>query len=312
MNRRRRWAVLLVALALACGRGGGGMAPTAALDLEALLPADASSPGWRLVDGPTAHGPDTLFEYLNGGAERYVEHGFRRLVHARYQRGDDPLACVTIDVFDMGEPLGAFGIYSAGRDPEWEPHAWGVDGYRHGPVAAAWKGPVFVHGVADDDRPELIAVLERVVAHVADAAPGDPAGPAMIDVLPTGHLVPRSERYVARDLLGHAFLPGGLLATYADGERSSELFVSDLGGVSEAADALAALRDHVARWGELVPASPPPGDDGFRYVDPVLGPGLAMRSGGHVAGIHGGLPPELHDEIAARLVERVSDQRGQP
>ena len=104
-------------LLLGCGAGGGGgIAATPAVDLEGLLPSAAVlDDGWRVVDGPTSHGPDTLYEYLDGGAERYVDHGFRRLVHARYQRGDDPLACVTVDVFDMGDALGAFGIFSAGR-----------------------------------------------------------------------------------------------------------------------------------------------------------------------------------------------------
>lgn len=305
--------VVCVALALACGGGGGGeIVSRETVDLAALLPPDASLEGWGAVEGPTSRGPDALFEYLNGGAERYVDLGFRRLVHTRYQMGDDQMACVTLDVFDMGSDVGAFGIYRAGLSPEWETRTWGVEGYRRGTVAAAWKGPVFVHGVADDDRPALIEALERLVASVADAVPGEAARPGVLDVLPTDHLVSRSERYVPRDLLGHAFLPGGVLATYADGDRTSELFVCELGGAAEASDALAALRDHFGRWGELVPASPPPGDDGFRYVDPVLGPGLAMRSGGHVAGIHGGLPAELHDEIAARLVERVSDPRGQP
>jgi hypothetical protein len=301
-------------LLLGCGAGGGGgIAATPAVDLEGLLPSAAVlDDGWRVVDGPTSHGPDTLYEYLDGGAERYVDHGFRRLVHARYQRGDDPLACVTVDVFDMGDALGAFGIFSAGRAPEWPPRGWGVEGYRHGTVAAAWRGPVFVHGVADDGRPELVAALERAVAHVASAAPGDAVRPAELDVLPPDHLVPRSERYVARDLLGHSILPGGVVATYADGDLRSELFVSELGSTADASAALAALRDRAARSGEVVDPAPAIGDDGFRFVDPVLGAGLAVRAGTHVAGIHGELPTGLHDQITGRVVERLADGRRQP
>ncbi len=313
MRRAGWWAIPFAALLLGCGAGGdrGGVSRET-VDLEALVPSDALLAGWSVVDGPAGLGPDSLYEYLNGGAERYVDLGFRRLVHVRYQLGDDPLACVTLDVFDMADALGAFGIYSAGRAPAWDAREWGVEGYRHGTVAAAWKGSVFVHGVADDDRPELIEALERVVASAADAVPGEAVRPPMLDMLPTDHLVPRSERYVARDLLGHAFLPGGLLATYAAGDRSSELFVSELGGGAEASAALAALREHAARRGEVIDPGPGIGDEGFRFRDPVLGPGLAVRIGQHVAGVHGDLPTGLQDAITAGLVERLADVDGQP
>jgi hypothetical protein len=309
---RLTWCTIAITtLAFGCGAGGGEVDNREIIDLEGLLPSAAAlDDGWTVVVGPTSFGPERLYEYLNGGAERYVDHGFRRLVHVRYQRGDEPLACVTLDIFDMGDALGAFGIYSAGRAPEWDARPWAVEGYRHGTVAAAWKGPVFVHGVADHDRPELIATLERVVAHVADAVPGDTVLPAMVDMLPSDHLVPRSERHVARDLLGHAFLPGGLLATYAEGDRSSELFVSDLGDAAGAAAALEALRDHVARSGEFSAVRPVAGEDGFRYADPVLGRGVALRSGNHVVGIHGALPPELHDAIVSAAVERLDSGLG--
>jgi hypothetical protein len=248
------------------------------------------------------HSPESLFEYLDGGAERYLTHGFRRLLHVRYQLGDDPMASVTLDLYDMGSQLGAFGIYSAGRWPEVETRRWGVEGYRAETVAAAWKGRLFVHGEADDDRSPLIAMLEKLVARAARNAPGEASPPAILTALPTGGRLERSERYVPANLLGHAFLPGGVLAGYEVEGRRAELFFSDLGSEAGAGEALEALRDHLSRRGTLDRELSSIGEEGFRYKQPALGSGTVVRTGPFVAGIHGEMPTEERERILARLV----------
>jgi hypothetical protein len=271
-------------------------------DLALLLPAAPELEGWRVCEGPTEHSPGTLYEYLDGGADRYLGHGFTRLLHVRYQHGDDPLACVTLDVYDMASELGAFGIYSAARSPEAEVRAWGVEGYLMGTVAAAWRGPVYVHGEADDERDELIAMLERLVAGAGDRAPGDAVLPPVLAPLPRTGRVERSERYVPAALLGHSFLPGGVLAAYEVDGRRAELYLSDLGRERAAAEALAALRDHLAQWGTVEEGPIAIGAGGFRYTDPTLGSGAAVTSGRFVAGMHGELPAQEQDRILGELV----------
>ncbi|MCU0233552.1 MAG: hypothetical protein MUE90_05905 [Thermoanaerobaculales bacterium] len=299
---RRRSAAALLALTVLAGCGGGRAPRDEPSEPAALLPAAQEIPGWSLVEGPTAFAPETLYEHLDGGAERYLAHGFRELAHARYCLGADPPACVGLDVFDMGGELGAFGIYRAGRPPAAEPRSWGAEGYRSGTFAAAWKGAVYVHGEADDERPELTAMLERLVADVGARVPGAAALPAVLEPLPGGGLVPLSERFVPGDLLGHSFLPGGVLADYElDGLRS-ELFFSDLGGEGDAAAALAWLRAHLEAVGELDSERPPLGDEAFRFRAPGLGAGTALRVGRWVAGIHGELEADAREAVLADLV----------
>ena len=109
MKIRLLFALTATVLAIACGTGdesndvGSG--------ISALLPSESDMQGWRIADGPITYDSVSLYEYLNGGAERYLAHGFSELVHVRYQLGADPAACVTLDVYDMGSGLGAFGIY---------------------------------------------------------------------------------------------------------------------------------------------------------------------------------------------------------
>jgi hypothetical protein len=305
MCERRVWCAGIVASTLLWGVGWGTPSPRTA-DLDRLLPVPSSLEGWRTAEGPTEYLPDTLWEYLDGGAPRYVSYGFRRLIHVRYEGAGDPHANVTLDVFDMGGELGAFGIYRSSL-PQGEPlRRWGAEGHRSGTVAAAWKAGVFVHSEADDERPELVAMTERLVAMVCDAVPGEPSLPSILDVLPREGRIPRSERYVAEDLLGHAFLPRGVLATYEVGGHEARLFFSDAGSEAAAGEAMSSLRAHEEKWGAVVQDTTGIGDGGFRFSDPGLGSGMAVRTGRFVAGVHGDAPLDEQGRLLARLVEGLA------
>ena len=288
-----------MALALATGCAPAG--PT--VDLEALLPPPSALAGWRVAEGPAAYVPDTLYEYLDGGAPRYVEYGFRRLLHVRYESADDARAGVTLDLFDMGEALAAFGIYRSGVGEGDMPKEWCAEGYRSRSVGAAWKDRIFVHVLADDEAPQRVEMLERLLGRVCDGIAGDRSLPPILDPLPEEGRVLRSERYVPADLLGHAFLPGGVLAVYEIDGRRARMFLSDLQSAAAAREALAKLRAHYATRGEIGGDSPSIGAGSFRFSEPGRGPGLAAAAGRHVAGIQGELPPEGQDRLLRRLVD---------
>jgi hypothetical protein len=239
---RLQCVVVVAALVVGCGSGEEPVAGGAGL--AELLPAVASMNGWQAADGPTSYDSNTLYEYLNGGAPLYLDFGFQRMVHVRYQFGDSNLSSVTLDVYDMGSDLGAFGLYRSGRPPGSEVRNWGAEGYRSGTVAAAWKGSVSIHAEADEDRPELIAAMEGLVAKVANSVVGGTSPPQIISLLPRDGLVPFSERIVTKDLMSHAFLPDGVLATYRAVGDEGTVFFSDLAGRAAVTEAMAELRTH--------------------------------------------------------------------
>ncbi|MCU0232008.1 MAG: hypothetical protein MUC67_11650 [Acidobacteria bacterium] len=290
--RSRRRAALAAGIALVllgCARGPSVELPP-------------PPPGWRLAEGPTEYRPDTLWEYLDGGAPPYVAFGLQRLVHGRYERDGGSGGAVTLDLFAMGSELGAFGIYSRGRDPDDPPRVWGAEGYRTANAAAAWKGSRYVHAEADGAQPESIALMEALVAAACDAVPGPATPPALLQALPAEGRVARSERYAVGSLLGHAFLPGGVSATYRTSEGEITLFFSDLGSAPAAADALGKLRAHEGARGARVESVPSLGKGGFRCEDPGLGRLSATVSGRFVAGAFGDVPHEVLEPLIARLL----------
>jgi hypothetical protein len=296
VKARHLWLVAVLIVLVACAQGNPP--GPAGVDLEGLLPEASSLESWRIVEGPSSYTPDTLWEYLDGGAPRYEAYGFERMIHSRYQLGNDSLASVTADVYDMGSELGAFGIYSSIRSPDATFHSWGAEGYSFGTVAAAWKGQVFAHVAADDERPELIEMMQLLAAHVCDEVTGSVSLPTVLQRLPQEDLVLHSERYEATDLLGHAALGGGVLATYEIDGRRGEFFFSELANEAAAQEALEAFRREKERWAEVADAPA-----GFRFQDPGAGSGTVLRAGRFVAGVHGELPFEAQEELLKRFTE---------
>jgi hypothetical protein len=300
-----RLQCVLVAIALAVGCGSAEEPAVGGTSLAGLLPDVSSMDGWQIADGPTTYDSETLFEYLNGGAPLYLDFGFQGLAHIRYQLGDDALSSVTLDVYDMGSDLGAFGLYRSGRPLEAEVRPWGAEGYGSGIVAAAWKGSVSIHAQADDQRPELIEAMEALVERVANAVVGDTSLPQIVNLLPSDGLVPLSERIVARDLMSHVFLPGGVLATYRVEDAEGTVFFSELAGEQAVTEAMAGLRAHHEQWGEIGEDIDSIGDGGFTFSDPGLGSGAVVSKGSFVAGVHGGLPSDVQMDLLGRLVDRL-------
>ena len=307
MIARQILCVVALALLVGCASETGEETP-GGIDLAAMLPDPSSLEGWNLADGPTEYLPENLYEYMDGAAPRFLAYGFRKLIHVRYELGGDILSSVTFDILDMGGELGAFGIYRNGMPEDAVLNEWGTEGYRSGTVAAAWKDVIFVQASADDDRTDLINMLDRLMEGVCREVAGADSLPAILNRFPTDGLVPLSERYSAADLFGHTFLPGGLSAAYEIDGQEAELFFSDLGSEEDAAEALAELRAYHSESGTIINEIPAIGAGGYRFSDPGLGPGIVAVVSGCLAGAYGDLPYELQMHLLSLLADRLGEQ----
>ena len=83
--------------------------------------------GWKQVGEIQRFDPNTLYEYINGGADLYLAYDFEELKVAEYQ--NDKKAAVTVDVYRHRTPTHAFGIYSQERFPGANFIDVGVQGY---------------------------------------------------------------------------------------------------------------------------------------------------------------------------------------
>ena len=82
------------------------------LSFAKLLPDSLN--GWRADLPDEIYNPENLYEFIDGGAELYLSYGFKKLYHRTYLKQDSP--DILVDIFDMGTPANAFGIFMHTRE----------------------------------------------------------------------------------------------------------------------------------------------------------------------------------------------------
>ena len=204
--------------------------------LASLVPRLA---GWAPTEAPRAYFPDNLFEYIDGAAESYLGYDFSELLVADLEKSGTK-ATLTIEIYDMGAPLNAFGIFAAERYPESRTAALGDLGYIEGEALNFLAGRYYVKLLAFGLGEATEAALTDAGGKVAGAI--KPAGlPALVLAFPRDGLVPRSEKYIKKNFMGYEFLHDGYVATYRSGEKEIEGFFVDAGSDRAAEEMLAKL-----------------------------------------------------------------------
>jgi hypothetical protein len=205
-NRQRNVAVttvVAVCAALACSGGGGGGFP--ALD------------GWEQTGEVRVFDADNLWEYINGAAELFVAYNVQTCETADLSSGD---VVVALDLYEMGTPLNAFGIFSRERAGDHVTVSGATDAMVSAPyLALLVKGSTYakvnvLEGelTAEGGR----AMLEALAAEL----PGDAVLPAEFDLLPVDGKVAGTEGFQKEGYLGLTELADCIYAEYGgdDGE----------------------------------------------------------------------------------------------
>lgn len=236
---RRAWAAFAV-LALPCLLAPAAAAPQARAgspEMAALVPKPA---GWALTEAPRSYFPDDLFEYIDGAAESYLSYDFRELLVADFEKTGTK-ATLTVEIYDMGLPVNAFGIFAAERYPESKPVSLGELGYVEGEALNFLDGRYYVKMLAFGLDAATESVLAEFGAKVAAGIKPGGGLPPFVRAFPGENLVARSEKYVKKNFMGYEFLHDGYVASYRSGGKELEGFIVDAGSEKDAASMLSSL-----------------------------------------------------------------------
>ncbi|MGD2151799.1 MAG: hypothetical protein PVG79_00935 [Gemmatimonadales bacterium] len=200
--KRSSLTVLVVAVSfLACSDGGS--------DFPEL-------DGWTLAGEVLTYDADNLWEYINGAAELFVQYDVQTCRTADLASGD---LVVTVDLYDMGSPLNAFGVFKQ-ENPGGPPLAGSTLAVVSLPYQALLlRGATYAKVNAIEG--ELTDASGRqLLEALAAALPGPATRPAELELLPQVGKVAGSEGYQRQGFLGLTELPGCVYAAYtgADGE----------------------------------------------------------------------------------------------
>ena len=168
--------------------------------------------GWHPEGEIKVYNQDNLWEYINGAAERFVMYGFQIL---RFREFSKEELMMTAEIYDMGSPLNAFGIYTTERPAEGERLSIGTEAVIGPSHCLLLKDRYYVkiivlRGLLDDESGE--DVLKSIETHIK----GKSGLPPALNMLPTRKRISGSEKYVTQAYLGLSELKNVLFADYED------------------------------------------------------------------------------------------------
>jgi len=243
----------LPGLLMGQGEGEGGSAPAA-------IPAAAKEKLARLLPEPTEVGAawtgeqkffsSDLYQYTDGAADAYLDYGLVVMVHQEYRSSNTDY---TLDVYDMGAPSNAFGIYAAESSPDYHFLSIGAEGYGTNEILNFFQDEFYVKLSGFSDKEETGPLLERFARVVSRRIGPSATMPEFLSLFPAQHLVSHSSRYMKKSPLGHDFLAPAIMASYAFGEKQTSLIISRALDAKGAAQKVGQLRDYFGRSGKVAP-----------------------------------------------------------
>ena len=281
--------------------------PVTSSELPQLLPQANPLPGWERKSGPDFYHPENLFEYIDGACEQFFAYDFRQLVTANYSPSGQPEEWIAVDIYDLGLPINAFGIYSQERYPRCKLVKIGVQGILSGNrMLVFWQDRYFVRLAATLSSTKFRQALISLGQQVADRIPAKPKRPAMLALLPPRGLIPNSQAYFRRDVLGHGFLENGLTAQYRVERKQAIMLLVEGPEAQETEQDFRRLSAHYVGLGHQPKSILGLGEEAFSSPDPYDHLTVVARQGRFLVAILG-LPSESQAE---KLLARVLNWLG--
>ncbi len=252
--------------------------------IQKILPVPECSQGWILEDRVIPYDRDNLFDYINGEAELYLPYGFEVVATARYVKKGDPDTAVAADVYRMASRLDAFGIYSNYRKPGASASQVGVEGFLSPSQLMFYQDRYFVRlqasGVTSIEEDVFLACGRSISKNL----PPGTGRPAEVEILRVPGILPGTERYIARSLLGYAFLRRGLIAdAVSEGEKMQVFLVPEDSGQT-ARKAFDQYHAYLKASGRGLQVAGSGGRVSMQAVDPLYGGVFVEQSGRYLAG----------------------------
>ena len=235
----------------------------AANDLKSLksiagaLPEDIS--GWKKNPTEGYYSPDNLFEYINGNAELFISYDFRNLITLTYNK--DESTEITVDIFDMGNPANAYGVFSHSRENEDRFISDEIGSEYGGGLLTFWKGRFYISILVYPETEERKEIVKNIAERISKLIRGKNTKPAILSLLPSEDLAPYSIRYFHHHiwLNSHFYISGenilnlgkdteAVLAKYYPDGKNNTPFILLLINYSDADKAGIAYRNFLTNF----------------------------------------------------------------
>jgi len=273
--------------------------------MENFLPARGCAQGWALKDKTVLFNKDTLFDHINGEAELYFPYGFDMLATATYMNRKNSEVWIVADVYRMASLLDAFGIYSNYRKADAASVKVGAEGFGSSFQLMFYQDRYFVRLQVTGATSLGQDVFLACARSVSEKLPFNARPAGELEALKIPGIVPKTERYIAKSLLGYAFFRRGIIAdALVEGERVQVFLVTE-DSVSAAREAFDHYRSYLKAEGKNIQLQEERDYVSIMAVDPLYGGVFVEQSGRYITGAVRLKSPSSATKLIEQLRERL-------
>ena len=191
--------------------------------------------------------PDTLFEYINGGADLFLNFDFVKLHSLRYknEKGGE----IIVDIYIHEDLRNGFGIYTQEKPDEGNFLKTGTEGYYEEGVLNFFKGPAYIKISSFDLGREEENILKKLAAKIAANISHPEGYPVLFSKFPEANSIKRSDKYINLNFMGHSFLNKVYFREYLINEKPVKFFVIKDGTLGQIKKAQTGYTDFIKKKG---------------------------------------------------------------
>lgn len=167
--------------------------------------------GWDRMAEPVTYQQDNLWEYINGAADLFLSYGFVELESHEFTNGTQS---ISLDIYDMGVPINAFGSYMVERTEGASTLKIGTEAVVIPPYQCLYlkdkyyvKINIFEGELSSELGKQILESLDKKIS-------GSSEYPQEFKNLPAENLIKGSYRFVKESYLGLGELSDCIVASY--------------------------------------------------------------------------------------------------
>ncbi len=189
--------------------------------------------GYEIVKDYPVYIPDDLWDYINGGADAYLNYGFTDLHIAEYVKGETR---IKIEVYHHKTNVYAYGMYALERGPDYHFIDLGIQGYAENSLVNFVKGPWYVKVSTYSEDKETGDILLKLANDLEKGLEGRSSIPRVLSYFPKEEKILNSESFVADNFLGYSFLNEVYTTGYRHNDNPFVIFILSAEDVDKSED----------------------------------------------------------------------------
>ena len=178
--------------------------------------------GWDKSKEVKDYDRESLWEYINGAADYYLNYGFERLEVVEYSLSED--IYIKVEIYYHSNKINAFGIYAYERSENGLFGDYGNEGYLVHSALNFYLNNCYVKIHSHNSSEETIETIRQLGITIPKNMHKNSGTPTELDDLPTVGRVLHSEKYIPTNYMGFSFFKSVVSAKYNNKENSFELF----------------------------------------------------------------------------------------